>query len=166
MGEPMPKSTTMQRFLQFATNVLVLSALLLLGVGLVSLFHPPGRDHGGGGLLVDAPVKSFGNAPSRMRVPVKFNLANRSARPIRILGATPFCGNHGCLIVENLPLDIPPLSKRDVFVFVETKEPGEFASDLTLFSDGPGQIQIVLGVNGRVIEEGKRSFDAGEGVER
>jgi ABC-type molybdate transport system permease subunit len=80
-------------------------------------------------------------------------MTNQSRRPIRILGATRVCGHHGCLDVEGLPLDIPPLSQRNIVVFVKTRAPGEFGAELTLFSDSPGQSMIVLTVNGRVIEE-------------
>jgi hypothetical protein len=131
-------------------------AVLLLGGGAASLFRTPAHDNAEGALFIDAPVKSFGDAPSRRRVAVTFTLTNRSARPIRIVGATPFCGLHGCLAFDNLPLDIPPLSKRDLVVFAETRDPGQLTSELTLFSDVPGHPQIPLVVNGRVVENDEK----------
>jgi hypothetical protein len=134
----------------------LLLALLLLGTGIASLFGTTARDQKGGALSVDAPVKSFGDAPSGKRVAVTFTLTNRSARPIRVVGATLFCGLHGCLAIDNLPLEIPPLSNRDFVVCVETRGPGQLAGELTLFSDSPGQPQTVLGINGRVIDNDKK----------
>jgi len=154
--EATPERRTAQRFLRLATTILFILAFLMLGAGAASLLHTTANDQKDG-LLVDALVKSFGDAPSRKRVAVTFSLTNRSALPIRILGATSYCGRHGCLAYDNLPLDIPPFSKRDLVVFAETRAPGEFASDLTLFSDVPGQFQTVLRVNGRVAENNEDS---------
>jgi hypothetical protein len=152
-----PVRATVQRSLRLAATVLFLLGLMLIGVGVASLFHTTPDYHQEAVLLVDAPVKSFGDAPSGRRVAVTFTLINRSSRAIRVLGATtPFCGRHGCLAYNGLPLDIPPLSRRDLVVLAETREPGQFASELTLFSDAPGQPQALLTVNGRVLEKGEK----------
>ena len=118
--EARPERRTAQGFLRLATTVLFILAFLLLGAGAASLFHTTANDQKDG-LLINALVKSFGDAPSGKRVAVTFSLTNRSGLPIRILGATPYCGRHGCLAYYNLPFDIPPLSKRDLVVFAETK---------------------------------------------
>jgi len=149
--------TTVDGFLRLVTIVLfLLSALLLLGAGGVFSFHTTEHHHKGEGLLVDSLVKSFGDAPSGRKIAVMFTLTNRSAQPIRILGSTPYCGRHGCLAFDKLPLDIPPLSKRHLVVFAETRAPGQFDSKLTIFSDGPGQSQTILRITGQVIENDEK----------
>jgi hypothetical protein len=148
----MPGRMISARLLRLAPVVLLLLALLLFGAGVASLFGTTARDQERGALSVDAPVKSFGDAPSGKRVALIFTLQNRSARPIRVVGAGLVCGLHGCLTTENLPLEVSPSSSRDLIVYVETGQPGHFAGELTIFSDSPGQLRTMLGVNGRVTE--------------
>ena len=145
--------TPLESFLRLIPVALILLSLVLAGAGVVSLLFTNGQYHDVDVLFVDSPVKSFGNAPSGRRVAISFTLANRSSRAIRILGVTPYCGRHGCLSYDNLPLKIPPSSTRDLVVYAETREPGEFACNLMLFSDVPDQVQTVLGINGRVVEK-------------
>jgi hypothetical protein len=147
-----PERKTLEGLLYTARIFLFLLATLLIGIGSVSLFYCSADEKSGEDLVVDARVKSFGGAPPWKRVAVTFTLTNRSARSIRVVGMAPFCGRHGCLALDNLPLDVPPLSSRDFVVFVDTKEPGQLSSELKLFSDSPVQTQTVLRINGRIVE--------------
>jgi hypothetical protein len=145
--------TSPGRFLRSAVVTLFLVAIALFGVGFLSFFRATANNEKEGLLVVDSAVKSFGDALSGQRVVVAFSLTNQSRQPIRIVGATRVCGRHGCLDIDNLPVDIPPLSGRNIVASVETREPGEFNGEITLFSDGPGQPTMVLTVYGRVIED-------------
>ncbi len=157
-----PGPMTTARFLLLAPIILFLVALSLLGAGAASLLRSTAQHDNGDSLLVNAHVKSFEDAPSGARVPVRFVLTNRSAQPIRAVGATLACGVHGCLTADNLPLEIPPSSVRNLVVYVETGNPGQFASGLTLFSDAQANIRFCWRSGGgspRML----RSPDAGEG---
>jgi len=151
------RRTVLEWFTQSAAVILFLSAPPLVGTGLVSLFSAGARHGEIRPFSVDRPVKSFGDAPTKKRVAVTFTLTNRSADPIRVLGGTPFCGRHGCLSLEGLPLEVPPMAQRELVVFVETREPGQFAAELTLFSDCPGHLRTVFEINGRVTESREKS---------
>jgi hypothetical protein len=60
------------------------------------------------------------------------------------------------LAIDQLPFDIPPSSKRDLVVIIETREPGDFLSEVTLFSRGARQPETVLSINGRVVETAQK----------
>jgi hypothetical protein len=164
VSEAIPESATAERFVRSTSILLFLLGILLLGVGAIALFRGPQYIQKGGPLLVDAPVKSFGDAPPRTRVSVTFELTNQSRQAITILGATPVCGREGCVYVEKLPLQIPPLGARDLVASVETKEPGEFVGEFTIFSDGPAQPKFALTVSGRVGLASDGSPAVGRGV--
>lgn len=152
VNDAMPGRKIATRLLRLATTVFFLLGLVLCSAGVASLSHGTAQNHEEGGLLVEEAVKSFGEAPSKTRAAVTFALTNRSSRSIRIVGATPFCCLQGCLAIDQLPLDIPPSSKRDLVVIIETREPGDFLSEVTLFSRGMRQAETVLRINGRVVE--------------
>jgi hypothetical protein len=151
VNDAMPGRKIAARLPRLATTVLFLLGLLLCCAGVVSLSHGTAQNHEEGAVLVDEAVKSFGEAPSKTRVAVTFALTNRSSRSVRIVGATPFCCLQGCLAIDQLPFDIPPSSKRDLVVIIETREPGDFLSEVTLFSRGTRQAETVLSINGRVV---------------
>jgi hypothetical protein len=149
-----------------AVRSLLVLALLLGAGGVVSFLAAAYNQHGGR-LVVDSAVKSFGEAPPRTSVKVTFALTNQSTRAVKIFGATPVCNLHGCLDLDNLPLDIPAKSRRDLAVLATMKEPGAFSGEFTLFSDHPDQPEVALTVSGRVVGvERLRSSDTGEKAER
>lgn len=153
MVDMMPGRLISARWLRLAPVILLVLALLLFGAGVSSLFGTIAGDQEKGGLFVDTPVKSFGDVPSGKRIAVTFTLMNRSTRSIRVVGASLFCGLHGCLTIDNPTFEISPSSSRELVVWVETRKSGGFVSELTLFSDSPGRPRTVLGINGRVTEK-------------
>ena len=152
MNDEKPGRTTKGSYLQFASATLFLLAFAFCGAGVAGLRResaPPSEERS---LLLDQAVKSFGDAPSKTRVAVTFALTNRSERPVSVIGATPFCGRHGCVEFDKLPLNIPPRSEGQLVVYVETGAPGQFNGEMTLFLRGAHEPETVLGVKGNVVD--------------
>lgn len=147
---------TMMHLFRLSLGMAFLLAVLLLGAGVAAMFGADAHYAKGDGLLVATPVKPFEDAPPGKRVAIVFSLTNRLGRPIRVVGATYTCGPHGCLMADNLPLEIPASESRQLIAHVETWKPGRFAGDLTMFTDSPGQQKITLHVTGRVTEDASK----------
>ena len=102
------------------------------------------------GLVVEDPVV-FATARAGDEVLVRFQLRNRTLRTIRLIGATETCGAGGCNTVEGLPAEIPPCSTYELSVkLLVRKQPGEFSKEFTLYTDCPGQPNLLLTIKSRV----------------
>jgi len=99
-------------------------------------------------LLADRRSQSFGEVERGQRPVVSFGLTNASDRKITILGAKTQCT---CVFAEDLPLTIPPRSRRSVKVAVRTdSREGAIQEPIYLFTDFPKQPRVELRVLGRV----------------
>lgn len=104
---------------------------------------------GGNQLIVDRFSKSFGEVAQGQRPTVVFELTNASDRKITILGKKTNCT---CIIAEDLPLSIPPGSRRSFKISVTTSsKKGLVQEPISLFTDFPAQPKVELRVAGRVL---------------
>lgn len=155
-GDPVndvtPGRTGVLRLVRLASLGFSVAAVLLLGAGAAWFFVGAAPNDRAENLRIEPPSQSFGDVPSGTPATLTFGVTNRSGRPIKVVGATRTCCPHGCLAAENLPLEIPLRGVGQLVVRVETGTPGQFAGELTIFSDSPGQPPIPLGVMGLVTE--------------
>ena len=99
-------------------------------------------------LIVDSQSRSAGALAIGDRRFVQFKLGNHSVHPVTVLGSRSSCT---CLVAEDLPFAIPPSGTRQVRVRVHPVEgQGPFTQRVTLFTDCPGQAEVVLQISGSV----------------
>lgn len=127
------------------------AALALLVAGVAVDSGPRPMPVSGDELVVENPRISFGTAPGGETFEVGIVLANRSSRPIRLLGSDVSCTMEGCLRIEGLPWAIPPHSQRGLKIQVKTRAPGVFRAQLTVFTDCDSERRLQLGVDGIVL---------------
>ena len=103
----------------------------------------------GRGLAVDAATKSVGLVEEGEQVTTDFTLTNVTTRPIRIVGSTSSCS---CAVPGGeIPFEIPPGSSRPFQVLVVPQaSPAQFLRSVGLYTDFPGQNELVLNVKGEV----------------
>ena len=142
----------MSRILRAGSLVCAIASTALFGLGVAAQFGL------GAGLLfpeqfeLDAPVKSFGTAPSNSRFHVSFRLVNRGSRPVKVIGATPaYCMQSGCLEVDGLPIEVPPRQSRELPIVVTTRLPGNLDGTVVLYTDCPGKSEVGLEIKGQVV---------------
>jgi hypothetical protein len=102
-------------------------------------------------VLCDSAVKSVRITDSVDKVEVRFKLANRGARAVRILGCETSCA---CMLPDDLPFDLQPTETRSILFTIATKTRGgtpRFSKPvvlhLTLFTNNPEQSRIPLTIN-------------------
>jgi hypothetical protein len=140
----------MPRLLNVGSYAFGVLTVVSLAFGAAIGFGVVGQEQRANLLSVPTPVKTFGSAEAGTEVSVAYQVTNRSAHVIRILGATASCGAHGCIEATGLPLAIEPSAARDVVVCVHAGAPGEFAETLTLYTDCPSPTKLVLQTRGQV----------------
>jgi len=100
-------------------------------------------------LIADRRSVSFGEVEQGHRPVVTFELMNTSERNISILGAKTLCT---CVLVENVPLSLPPKSRRAIQVAVKTdSRTGPIDETIYLFTDFPKQPKLGLSVRGQIL---------------
>jgi hypothetical protein len=100
-------------------------------------------------LIPDRRVGTFGTVERGRSPVVAFDLTNTSRQRITILGAKTLCT---CVLVEDLPLTVPPMTRRSISVAVDTKaRNGPVQEPVYLFTDFPSQAKLELAVRGRVL---------------
>ena len=139
------------RWTTLFSRAFFVAAAALLGAG-IAVDTGPGRALASGGdLIVEEPRKSFGTAPGGEHFEVGIALANRSSRPIRILGGDFNCSKEGCVKVVGLPWTIPPNGRRELKILVKTRAPGVFKSEVTVFTDCNSKQRFQVGIDGIVV---------------
>ena len=105
------------------------------------------------GIVFDAESKTFGALPVETKQIVPFRMTNRSARPVRIVGAEETCTPEGCIYAPKLPLEVAARETRELPIQIKTRSPGAFFRELRLFTDCPERPIVVLRVKGHVSDE-------------
>ncbi len=101
-------------------------------------------------LLADARSKTFGMAVRGQDPTVKFELYNRTSKPIAIIGASSSCT---CVVAEDLPMTITTSGKGALKVKIRTaSKSGRIMESLKVYTDYADQPVIELKVIGRVSE--------------
>jgi hypothetical protein len=99
-------------------------------------------------LMADRSSRSFGEVEQGQRLTIVYELTNASGREITILGAKTNCT---CVFAEELPLSVPPRSRRAIKIAVNTdSRDGLIQESISLFTDFPRQPVVELRVLGRV----------------
>jgi hypothetical protein len=138
------------RVLGFAGPLIV---VCLFALALLCYAQAMRGDQSQGGLVVDPRVHPLGQLQAGKIVPMTVTMTNRSARPVRLLGAHDVCATWGCLLGRGLPMDIPAGANRQVQIDVRPHPrgfSGEFTGEIVFYSDCPGAEQIPVRVAGRI----------------
>lgn len=90
--------------------------------------------------------------PRETRI-VHFALKNQHpTQTVRILGASDYCGAMGCIVTQSLPLDVPPMATISLDLeFQSGRSHGRFTMPYSIFTDAPGQSEIILDLIGTVM---------------
>ncbi len=104
-------------------------------------------------LLVDKTNKSFGRVIQGDTPSVEFALYNTTSKPVAIIGVSSSCT---CVVVEDLPLTIPPSSNVSLRAKILTEgKSGPITGALKAYTDYNDQPIIELNVRGNVDEGGR-----------
>ena len=96
-------------------------------------------------------VTDLGTKPVGESTVFALTVANHSDRDVRLIGGSASCS---CAVLGELPLDIPAGEQREVSVRAAFKgTPGRFQHEVTLYTDLPGQVQLVARFGGVVVGE-------------
>ena len=129
--------------LRYSTPLLIVG-LVMVGFGLASI-RPTGP-----GLVVDASSKSFGEVTVGEVASVQFTLTNRTAFPIRVVGASETCRQGGCSKGIGLPVVVPPYGKAEVGIAVKTQSAAAYRTVLTFFTEDSRQFRLLLEMTGAI----------------
>jgi hypothetical protein len=103
------------------------------------------------GLVLDMSSNDIGQVLPEEKRAVRFLFHNRTAKPIRIIGAEQTCGPDGCNEFLGLPVEIAPQSDAEVEVsFTPPSREGDFSKQFTVFSDCSDRPHIDLTIRGTV----------------
>lgn len=137
----------------FVTSNAVLLAMAVYAiVSLGSIRAAVGYYMRGETLFFDAREKTFGTAVPGETVPVSFEMTNRGADPIRVLGCRAGCS---CMVPRDLPYTLRPNERKTLNLTVrmpprrdEARPPAKLGLPLTLFTSNRAQSRIELLVRG------------------
>lgn len=108
-------------------------------------------------LVVDATIKSFGEAEPGATRSVAFELRNWSGRAVTLLGAKATCT---CVVADTLPRRLAPAGACPLEVKLRTGWAiGEFSQNLVLYTDHPDQPTVHLRIIGRVVASKPRAIE-------
>lgn len=103
-------------------------------------------------LIPDAYAKSFGIGEVGSSPRVVFNLANKSARPIKVVGARSSCT---CMALDGLPATVEAGSSLELRVDVQPADkPRRVAGTVIVYSDCEEQPYVSLSVSGQFADRG------------
>lgn len=106
---------------------------------------------GGNGLDFRSSLQVGNLRPHEAKV-VEFRLKNSLPRPIRLLGGYSRCGSNVCLLVDNLPPLIQPSAELSIPITVQGGlNAGAFSEPVSIYTDCPGNREIVLTLTGRTL---------------
>jgi hypothetical protein len=78
-------------------------------------------------------------------------LTNKTNHSVRVVGSGDSCKTTVCVSAEGLPLEIPACDSESIrVVIVGGSEPGDFREEFSIYTDCPGQAEVVFRVIGRV----------------
>jgi hypothetical protein len=124
----------------------ILSVLALCGVGRFGSVGASIAYLRGERLVAESPSRSIGSVRPGEDARLGFLLRNLSGDPITVLGARSECA---CVVAEDLPFAVPPSGGREVGVRLRAPEAsGPFTERVALFTDCPGQADVVLCISG------------------
>lgn len=133
---------------QFVLAVIAVSLILGWGLRCFGSIGATFAVLSGERFVVDAQMKSFGTAIAGEERRLRFQVSNLAATPVRLLGAKSKCA---CVLVNNLPVTVPPNSSRRLDVRARTADKrGHFEEDIVIFTDSPERIKLRLRVTGLV----------------
>jgi len=147
----MSKLAVSLRLLRFLS---ISCSLLFFGLAAFLLGHVPEANASGRGLRVEPSLKSLGDFSVGTTVPITFTVTNLSSNPVRLAGIKRVCMRWGCVEGKDFPVSIPPRTSREISLELRNsarKFSGEFAGEIILYSDAPGNEQTPLRLTGRVI---------------
>jgi hypothetical protein len=105
---------------------------------------------GGKRILVDAPVKSFGEVALGATASLNYTLRNETSHRITIQGAQSSCS---CTVVDDVPCVIEPGASRTIGLKIAAPiDKDEVAGNISLYTDDRDTPVIVLGYEGRVVK--------------
>ncbi len=105
----------------------------------------------GDAFVADSSSKSFGELPVGVDFPIVFQITNRAARSLYVLGAASGGSAEGCLSVDGPPMEIPGGQSRLVTVHVHTSAAGPFDDEVVLWTNNPDQLELRLTIQGFVV---------------
>lgn len=93
--------------------------------------------------------------PAKETARQKITVQNTSSLPLQLLGAGIPCTPCGCASAEGLPLHIPAGQQGSFTIIFKSTKPGQFHSEIELYTDQPGQTKIKIPLRGTVRENTK-----------
>jgi hypothetical protein len=129
---------------------LALAAVGLLAAGIVESYRTgvePSR-----WLQFESEVQSFGMEPAHQFIHVKFPVRNIGPTPLHIVGSETQCYQLGFIRPLDRGYEILPGESLDLTLLIGLAAPGDYSSELTIFTDCPERRAIQLRVIGLVTD--------------
>lgn len=105
----------------------------------------------GNSIAFDSQTRDFGYGSVNQKIVVSFFVANQSATPVMILGSSESCNEGGCIASETqLPIKIEAGMSVKLAVYCMPSRPGRYQGALSIYTNSPGQSELVLTVVGEV----------------
>ena len=77
-------------------------------------------------------------------------LKNGTGRVLNVMGAPSFCGPDGCATIAGLPQVVPSGGTCRIAVRFQAGGPGPFAHEVPVYTDCPGQPEVMMRIVGDV----------------
>lgn len=148
------------------TGILFLASFIVLVGGLLlARQNERERPPEGPWLTVSSQVLELKELQPRESRVVHLELRNAHPKqPVRILGASDYCGALGCVSTLALPTAVPPLGTLVLELeFQASGGVGEFKMPYSIFTDAPGLSEIPLNIVGRVVPKAAAGGDQPKG---
>jgi hypothetical protein len=132
---------------------LLAAAIACLGLAAARWINrPPAPSPGAAPWRVEPASQSFGVVPSGSTVHLTYTVHNDTDQELWVLGCDERCEGDGCLAAPGLPMTVPPFGSRTLVVKTSLRTPCDYRKPLTIFANRESQPQLVLIVEGRVVE--------------
>ena len=133
------------------SGIACLLGLISLGVGAWEWRREATRAPFGAALAFEPMTREIGPiAPKEKRL-IEFRVTNRDGRKTaHLLGAEDKCGASGCVTWKGSPMAILPGQSANFAVEWMGSKPGRVTQKIPIYTDAPGQVEVILTISGEV----------------
>ena len=95
----------------------------------------------------DAPLETAHNYAFQV------TLRNGTRQIVTVLGASEFCGEDGCAKLDGFPQVVESGADCQISVLFQAGAPGRFLHEVPIYTNCPGQIEVMLRIVGEVSKQ-------------
>ena len=83
---------------------------------------------------------------------LSLTMRNGTRQQVTLIGAPDFCGPDGCAVLTGFPQVLDPGTEGRIIVRFKAGAPGSFAHEVPIYTDCPGQPEVLMKLVGEVRE--------------